>query len=295
MREEILGGLGGNVIRDVCSAIEAWATKQAVQPHASRFTELTHMRLTICHLYADLMNLYGDRGNVISLARRAEWAGLEVELRRVDLGERPDLGTFDILFVGGGQDREQARIARDLTEVKAGLLRRAVDDGLVVLAVCGGYQLLGRYFKTAAGAVLPGVEVFDAWTVAGSTRCIGDVIACSDLGGWPRTLVGFENHSGRTYLGEGTRPLARVLFGHGNNAEDGYEGAVAGNAIGTYLHGSLLPKNPWLADLLIRRAVERRYGPGAVLRQVDDAVEMQAHEAVIARIRARGKLGAGMV
>ena len=251
------------------------------------------MRLTICHLYPDQMNIYGDRGNIIALSRRAAWAGLEVAVRRVELGERPDFRTFDILFLGGGQDREQARVARDLAEVKGPSLREAVEDGLALLAVCGGYQLLGRSFITASGAVLPGIELFDASTEAGRTRCIGDVIVRSDVAGAPRTLVGFENHSGKTYLPARAAPLGRVLFGHGNNGQDGSEGAVYRHACGTYLHGSLLPKNPWLTDLLIRRAVERRYGPAAALPHVDDEVEMRAHEAVIARIRARGKLGKG--
>ncbi len=252
------------------------------------------MKVTICHLYPDLMNIYGDRGNIIALTRRAEWAGLEVEVRRVGLGERPDLRECDILFVGGGQDKEQALVADDLAEVKARSLSKAVEDGLALLAICGGYQLLGRYFKTGSGQVLPGIAVFDAWTVAGNKRCIGDVIVRSDLAGRPRTLVGFENHSGKTYLGEGAQPLGRVVFGHGNNDEDGLEGAVYRNALGTYLHGSLLPKNPWLADLLIRRAVERRYG-SVSLPAPDDTVEEMAHEAVIARIRRRGKLDTGAI
>lgn len=253
------------------------------------------MKLTICHLYPDLMNIYGDRGNILALSRRAAWAGLDVEVRRVDLGERPDFRTFDILFFGGGQDAQQALVARDLAEVKAPLLRAAVDDGLVVLAICGGYQLLGRYFRTGSGVVLPGIEVFDAYTVAGDRRCIGDVVARSQVGGQPRTLVGFENHSGKTYLGQRTRPLAQVIVGRGNNGEDGSEGAVDRNAFGSYLHGSLLPKNPWLTDLLIRRAVERRYGPRATLPAVDDAVERQAHEAIIARIGARGRIESGAI
>ena len=254
-----------------------------------------NLKLTICHLYPDLMNIYGDRGNVIALSRRAAWAGLDVEVLRVDLGERPDWRTFDILFIGGGQDKQQALVARDLAEVKGPSLRAAVDDGLVVLAICGGYQLLGRYFHTGSGAMLPGVEVFDACTVAGNRRCIGDVIVCSEVGGQPHTLVGFENHSGRTYLGARTRPLGHVIVGRGNNGEDGSEGAVDRNAFGTYLHGSLLPKNPWLTDLLIRRAVERRYGPAAALPAVDDAVERQAHEALIARIRGRGLVDSGVI
>ena len=253
------------------------------------------MKLTICHLYPDLMNIYGDRGNIIALTRRAAWAGLDVEVRRVDLGEQPDLRAFDILFIGGGQDKQQALVARDLAEVKGRSLRAAVDDGLVVLAICGGYQLLGRYFRTGSGTVLPGAEVFDACTVAGNRRCIGDVIVRSQLEGQPRTLVGFENHSGKTYLGARSRPLGHVIVGSGNNGDDGSEGAVDRNAFGTYLHGSLLPKNPWLTDLLIRRAVERRYGSAVSLPPVDDTVERRAHEAILTRIRARGRLDSGAI
>jgi len=261
----------------------------------TRTRQEKRVKLTICHLYPDLMNIYGDRGNIIALSRRATWAGLDVEVRRVDLGERPDLRTFDILFIGGGQDAQQALVARDLAEVKGPSLRAAVDDGLVVLAICGGYQLLGRYFHTGSGAMLPGAEVFDACTVAGSRRCIGDVIVRSQIDGQAHTLVGFENHSGKTYLGARTRPFGHVLVGSGNNGEDGSEGATDRNAFGTYLHGSLLPKNPWLTDLLIRRAVERRYGPATSLPPVDDGPERQAHEAILARIRARGRVDSGVI
>lgn len=253
------------------------------------------MKVTICHLYPDLMNLYGDRGNVIALCRRVEWAGMEPEVQRVGLGVTPDFRAFDIVFLGGGQDREQALVASDLAEVKARSLREAVEDGVALLAICGGYQLMGSYFRTGSGVVLPGIGLFDAWTVAGSRRCIGDVIAACSLDGRERTLVGFENHSGKTYLGRRARPLGRVLFGYGNNGEDGFEGAIYRNAVGTYLHGSLLPKNPWLADHLIRRAVERRYGPGASLPPVGDGEEELAHQAVIARIRSRGKLDTGAI
>lgn len=253
------------------------------------------MKVTICHLYPDLMNIYGDRGNIIALTRRAEWAGLEVAVRRVGLGERPDLRECDILFVGGGQDKEQALVAEDLAEVKARSLIDAVEDGLALLAVCGGYQLLGRYFKTGSGQVLPGIAVFDAWTVAGNKRCIGDVIVGCQLDGRPRTLVGFENHSGKTYLGHRSRPLGQVLFGHGNNSEDGSEGACYLNAFGTYLHGSLLPKNPWFTDYLLQKAIERRYGRAALLPPADDTVENLAHRAVIARIQRRGKMDTGVL
>ncbi len=253
------------------------------------------MRLVICHLYPDLMNIYGDRGNIIALTRRAEWRGLEVEVKAVGVRERPDFRAFDILFMGGGQDRQQALIAQDLAEVKAVPLREAVEDGLALLAICGGYQLLGRYFRTGSGEILPGIGVFDAWTVAGRKRCIGDCVARCRMEGSAYTLVGFENHSGKTYLGQGVRPLGQVLFGYGNNGEDRSEGAIYRNAIGTYLHGSLLPKNPWLTDLLIGCALERRYGPAVALPPLDNAVEEQAHQAVIARIRARGKIDSGAI
>lgn len=242
------------------------------------------MKITIGHLYPDQMNIYGDRGNIIALSRRARWAGLEVAVEPIGLAERPDLRRYDILFLGGGQDREQSLVAEDLVGTKAPLLRQAVEDGLVVLAVCGGYQLLGRYVEMRAGGTLEGVGVFDAWTVADRRRYIGDIIVECDLDR-PRTLVGFENHSGRTYLDEGARPLGRVVAGYGNNAADGLEGAIHRHAFGTYLHGSLLPKNPWLTDLLIRLAVERRHGRAAALQPVDDGVENEAHRAAIARIQ----------
>ncbi len=251
------------------------------------------MRLAIAHLYPEWMNLYGDRGNVIALAQRARWHGLEVEVRQVQLTDRLD-SEWDLMFVGGGQDREQLAICRDLETDKGPVLKELVGEGRVILSVCGGYQLLGQYFRTGTGAVLPGINLIDAYTVAGDRRCIGDVIVESDISGGPRTLVGFENHSGKTYLGPGAQPLGKVLFGNGNNAEDGGEGAVQGTAYGTYLHGSLLPKNPWFADHLIRQALQRRYGPEAELTPLDDSAEERAHQAIIDRIRRRGKLRTGV-
>lgn len=253
------------------------------------------MKLTIAYLYPTLMNLYGDRGNIIALSQRARWRGVAVEVRQFHLGDALDPACFDILFVGGGQDKEQALICEDLQKVKGRAVAAAVEDGAVLLAICGGYQLLGHYFKTGDGTVLPGVGVFDAYTVAGNRRCIGDIIAqCGFAPGGPRTLVGFENHSGKTYLGERTRPLGKVLFGSGNNGEDGGEGAVYRNAYGAYLHGSLLPKNPWFADHLILTALRRRYGSAAELSPLDDSLEERAHEAIIQRIRNRGKLNTGV-
>lgn len=241
------------------------------------------------------MNIYGDRGNIISLARRAQWAGVEVEVINLSLRQPLDPRAFDILFVGGGQDREQALIAEDLQKVKGQAVIEAVEDGAVLLSVCGGYQLLGKYFKTGDDLVLPGIGLFDAWTVAGNKRCIGDVIVECTFAGGRRTLVGFENHSGKTYLGPGVQPLGRVLHGFGNNAEDGYEGAIYRNAFGTYLHGSILPKNPWFTDHLILSALRRRYGSDVSLPPVDTTVEDRAHQAVIARIRARGKMDTGAI
>ncbi len=251
------------------------------------------MRLVIAHLYPEWMNLYGDHGNVIALAQRARWHGLEVEVRQLRLGDRLD-DEWDLMFVGGGQDREQLAICQDLEKEKGPVLKELVQEGRVILSVCGGYQLLGRYYRTGTGQVLPGVGLLDAWTVAGNRRCIGDTIVECSLTGEKRTLVGFENHSGKTYLGPEARPLGRVVFGNGNNAEDGTEGAVQGTAYGTYLHGSILPKNPWLTDHLIRQALHRRYGPEVELQPLDDRVEERAHQAIIDRIRGRGKLRTGV-
>ncbi len=236
----------------------------------------------LCHLYPDLMNLYGDRGNVIALAQRCRWRGLGVEVTAVGLGDRPELAAYDIVFMGGGQDREQELICHDFETVKGHSLGEAVEDGVALLAICGAYQLLGRYYLTSAGVQMPGLGILDAWTEAGRRRMIGNAVVESDLFTPPRTLVGFENHSGRTHLGSKARPLGRVLKGYGNNGEDGQEGLVYRNSVGTYLHGSVLPKNPWLTDWLIERALRRRYGEAA-LRPLDDRLEEVAHRAAVRR------------
>ena len=230
------------------------------------------------------MNIYGDRGNILTLTKRAQWRGIEVNVEAVERGPVADLGGFDLIFWGGGQDRDQELVFNDAAEHKTDPVRRAVAEGAVVLAVCGGYQLLGRSYVTADGKSLPGLNLVDLHTVPGPRRNIGNiVIETSQLGLTPTTLVGFENHSGRTYLGAGLQPLGRVLRGAGNNGEDGGEGVVLGNVFGTYLHGSLLPKNPHLADLLLRRVLARRF-PGE-LAALDDEAEMAAHDAVRERLR----------
>lgn len=241
------------------------------------------------------MNIYGDRGNIIALAQRARWRGIEVDVVDVAPGSVLDPDRCDILFFGGGQDKEQFLVAGDFRTVQAPHVHRFVDDGGVLLSICGGYQLLGKSFLTHTGETLEGIGVFDAWTVAGDKRCIGNVIVETDFAGAGRTLVGFENHSGKTYLGPGCRPMGRSLVGFGNNGEDGSEGAMLGNAFGCYLHGSLLPKNPWFTDHLLLAALRRRYGAGVELAPLDDSLEDRAHEAVIARVRKLGKIDSGVV
>src|SRR6202171_3087225 len=235
--------------------------------------------LRIAHLYADEMNIYSDRGNILTLTKRAEWRGITVTVDAVGRGPAPDLSGIDLIFWGGGQDRDQELVFHDAAQHKVAAIREAIDGGAVVLAVCGGDQLLGEYYVTADGKQLPGLGLVDLHTVPGSRRNIGNiVIETADLGLRPNTLVGFENHSGKTYLGPGLQPLGRVLRGAGNNGEDGFEGVVRGNIFGTYLHGSLLPKNPHLADLLIARAPRRQ------LRELDDSAEMAAHQAVVRKL-----------
>jgi CobQ-like glutamine amidotransferase family enzyme len=235
------------------------------------------MKFVVGWLYPDLMNIYGDRGNILTLLKRAEWRGLEPSL--VELGRGPadgQMDDIDLFFFGGGQDREQALIYDDLKQHKQESLEKAVENGAMVLAVCGGYQLLGHYYQTADGQRFDGIGMIDVTTQAGKKRFIGDVVVRTEIAGLtPTSLVGFENHSGRTFLGPNAKPLGKVMVGKGNNGSDKTEGAVQGNITGTYLHGSLLPKNPHLADYLIGKALTRR-GDGA-LSQLDDSAELAAH------------------
>ncbi len=220
----------------------------------------TPLTLTLGHLYPDQLNLYGDRGNIVTLRRRCQQRGIELRVVGLGIGDALAPDEYDMLFIGGGQDREQAPVSLDLYEIKGIGLWASIEDDMPVLAVCGGFQLLANYYRPANGPDMRGLGVFDAWTISKGPqqpRCIGD-IAISWNG---MTLVGFENHGGRTYLGT-AKPLGKVLKGYGNNAEDSNEGAIYRNTYGTYLHGSLLPKNPHFADHLIELALQRKYGVG---------------------------------
>lgn len=247
------------------------------------------MRLRVGHLYPDYLNIYADRGNIAVFARRAALRGLEFDVTAIGLGETPAPGDYDLLYVGGGQDREQALIAPDIA-AKGPALAEAVAGGAAVLAVCGGYQLLGRFYRDRYGSELPGAAVLPLHTVAGERRMIGDVLLeCSFAGGSPRALAGFENHAGRTVLDPGAEPLGRVVVGFGNDGSTGLEGCIVGRAIGTYLHGPLLPRNPWLADwILAQAAAHRSGGEPPELAPLDDRLEAEAHAVSAERARARG-------
>jgi lipid II isoglutaminyl synthase (glutamine-hydrolysing) len=252
------------------------------------------MRLSIGHLYPDTMGLYGDRGNIITLLRRCEWRGIEASVTPLRSGEALDPNDYDLLFFGGGADREQSAVGDDLLTIKADGIRAAIEADVVVLAVCGGYQLLGKYFRTLEGEEIPGLGILDAWTVASKRRSIGNVVVEALVGEPGRTLVGFENHSGQTFLGKDCSPLGRVLQGHGNNGSDRLEGAVYRHLYGCYLHGSLLPKNPWFADYLILQALKRREPNVTALDPLDDTLEQRAHESVIARVKKLGFVRTGV-
>ena len=228
--------------------------------------------LRLCALYPELMNIYADRGNIAVLRARCEWRGLGFELASASLGDPLDPDAHDFFYMGGGQDRDQVAVAHDMAATKRDTLHAAADRGAVVLAVCGGYQLLGNSYELGAER-LPGVGLADLHTVREpGPRLIGNCAIEADLGTGPRVIAGFENHGGRTYLGAGERPLGRVLRGHGNNGRDSFEGVHRRNVIGTYLHGPLLPKNVWLADRLIELAL------GIELDQLpDDTLETAAH------------------
>jgi CobQ-like glutamine amidotransferase family enzyme len=232
-------------------------------------------KLRLGHLYPSLMNIYGDRGNIVCLTRRCRLRDIELEVEPLEVGDalRPD--RYDLLFMGGAQDREQLLVANDLAATKGGL-RDLVEEGAVFLGVCGGYQLSGRFYRGLDGVELRGAGVFDLYTLhpgPGARRLIGNLAAEWEGG----TLAGFENHGGRTYLGSATEPLAKVTRGFGNDGESGFEGARYKNAFGCYLHGPLLPKNPAFADHLLALALKRRYGD-ATLPPLDDALETLSHE-----------------
>jgi lipid II isoglutaminyl synthase (glutamine-hydrolysing) len=228
--------------------------------------------LRVCALYPELMNIYADRGNIAVLRARCEWRGLGFELSSSTLGQPLEHAAHDLFYIGGGQDRDQVAVAADMAATKRDALHEAAERDAVVLAVCGGYQLLGHSYQLG-DQELPGVGIVDLRTVREpGERLIGNCAIEADLGGGPRVIAGFENHGGRTYLGEGERPLGRVMKGHGNNDRDGFEGVHRRNVIGTYLHGPLLPKNVWLADRLIELAL------GLELEPLDDKLEDAAHQ-----------------
>ena len=244
------------------------------------------MKIRVGHLYPDYLNIYADRGNMAVLARRTSWRGHELEVSAVSMGDALQSGEHDLLYIGGGQDREQALVAVDLA-AKADAVHEAAAGGAALLAVCGGYQLLGQSYRERDGVELPGVGLFPLHTIAGERRMIGDVLLDCEWAG--QTLAGFENHAGRTRLDEGALPLGRVVHGFGNDGESGFEGCRVGRAVGTYLHGPLLPRNPWLADWLLAQALAHANGGDPPeLEPLGDELEAEAHGVAAARARARG-------
>jgi CobQ-like glutamine amidotransferase family enzyme len=237
--------------------------------------------LRLLALYPEQMNIYADRGNMIFLQRRAEWRDIPFRFASAGPGDGFDPAAHDLIYIGGGQDRDQMLVAEDMLETKRDAISAAVDDGAALLAVCGGYQLLGHRYELGDRSI-PGLGIADLETVREpGPRLIGNVDIEVDLGEGPRILAGFENHGGRTHLGPAAEPLGRVLNGHGNNGRDGMEGVKRLNMIGTYLHGPLLPKNAWLADRLIATAIERRTGTRPELEPLDDVFEGAAHQSAL--------------
>jgi len=236
----------------------------------------------LCHLYPDMMNIYADRGNIAVFRQRLAWRGIGLEITEVGLGDTIETDAHDLYYLGGGQDRDQNLVATDLVRHGSALCA-AAEAGAAQLYVCGGIQLAGHSYVTADGTELDGAGVLDLTTEAGDSRLIGDLVIDATLSGETQRVVGYENHVGRTRLGSGCVPLGRIVNGNGNNGEDHTEGAVSNHAIGTYLHGPLLPKNPWLADLVLGWALEHRYGQPVPLDPLDNKLEHKAHETAVAR------------
>ena len=241
------------------------------------------MELKICHMYPDVLNLYGDRGNVLCMTRRLKWRGIDASVTKLPIGDIRSLAGFDLVFIGGGQDFEQQVLLSDLHRGKDKEIKAAIEDGVTFLTICGGYQMLGSYYETYDGKRCDFIGALDLYTKGSVKRMIGNYkFQCSPSAGGS-VVVGFENHSGKTWLGSGLEPLGKVLSGYGNNGEDGSEGAHYKNVFGTYSHGPLLPKNPELCDLILKTALERKYG-SAELLPLDDSFELLAHDEMCAKL-----------
>lgn len=249
------------------------------------------MKLKICHLYPQILNLYGDTGNMLIIQKRTIWRGINTEITPVSLGDHTDFTQFDMIFIGGGADLDQTIVSADLQNKKDSLID-AVEKGITLLAICGGYQLLGQYYETLDGSILPGIGLFDFVSYSGKKRLNGNVVVELNqdlrehmkdaIGSKIRTLVGFENHSGCTVLGSEGQPLGYVLKGNGNNGDDSTEGACYKNAVGTYLHGPFLAQNPHFADYLIGQALRSKYS--LTLTELDNSLELQAHHSMVRRL-----------
>lgn len=243
----------------------------------------TEMELKICHMYPDVLNLYGDGGNIICMKKRLNWRGIEASVTKLPIGERASLADFDIVFIGGGQDFEQEVLLDDLHRGKDREIMSAIDDGVVFLTICGGYQMMGSYYETYDGKRCDFIGAVDLYTVGSKQRMIGNYkFRCADDAGGS-VVVGFENHSGKTYLGADAKPLGQVLAGFGNNGEEGTEGVHHKNLFGCYCHGPMLPKNPAFCDMLLQTALERRYG-AVTLDPLDDRAELAAHDEMCAKL-----------
>lgn len=235
------------------------------------------MKIKIGHLYPDLLNLYGDRGNIQCLRKRLEWRGIDVEVKEFQVTDSIDFSDLDIVLLGGGSDREQLIVCETLRKIQADC-RAYVEDGGSLLAICGGYQLLGQYYDTGKEKI-EGLSILDIYTDHGEPRLISNVVIENEMFEYP--IVGFENHGGRTHIGD-YEPLGKVIFGNGNDGKSGHEGLMYKNVIGTYLHGPLLPKNPHVCDYLLKNALERRYGVSE-LAPLDDTQELAANQYIVNR------------
>ena len=246
------------------------------------------MELNICHLYPDILNLYGDRGNIITMKRRLEGRGIKVNIDECSIGQPLNADKYDIFFIGGGQDFEQEVLLRDLSSGKAQDIRTAVEEEKTFLAICGGYQMLGEYYKTWDGVQLDFIGAIGVHTIGAKERMIGNYMFRTTPESGDTVVVGFENHSGKTYLSEQVAPLGMMLSGNGNNGEDKTEGARYKNVFGTYSHGSLLPKNPDLCDFILQTALNHRYDGAEPLAPLDDTLELNAHRYMQERLSHNG-------